>query len=200
MLFRSEASIEGDTQKINEITKEISEIKQLVSQHQELFKHKPDFLGGDLDTQEDARLFYRAMVRKLLDGNIGKTERILHAVMRGEITTMDELANALNPESAPNMDQQLERNWLESRLNIVRYGKETPGVIFNACLLPDSDKLLKSERLFNPMIFSKGRKGYQIDHLIPNNGDHTIQDFEGYEEIDSLANLAPLEKIGRAHV
>jgi len=185
---------EPEIEKYNQMIKDLS-LKE--AKYQDLFKDLPDFLGGDLITLKEQWSFYRAMTRKVLDGDIGKTERILHAVMRGEIDNMEILCKKLSPESAGDLNDAPDPGWLRAILLSARYSSKKPQLIFNACLLPERGLLLSAESVqpeFDPLNFGTKKIDYQIDHLIPNQSSHTMENERGYEQIDNLVNLAPLNK------
>lgn len=193
-----EAKEEKNVQEIEKYNQKIKELFLDEPKYQDLFKDLPDFLGGDLITLKEQWSFYRAMTRKVLDGDIGKTERILHAVMRGEIDTMEILCKKLSPESAGDLNDAPDPGWLRAILLSARYSSKKPQLIFNACLLPKRGLLLSAESVqpeFDPLNFGSKKSDYQIDHLIPNQSSHTMENERGYEQINNLVNLAPLNTV-----
>jgi uncharacterized protein with ParB-like and HNH nuclease domain len=175
---------------IEEIGNKIHDLEDKEQEFPNLFDELPDFLGGDLDTQQDLKKFYRAVMRKVLDGNIGKTEKILHRVLRGHIKSMDELSSALNPDGAGDIDDKANGNWLKQVILKSKKKSANPRIIFNSCLLPKRDESSKRDD-FQPMIFKNGANYYNIDHLIPD--DDANKDVRGHKELQNLVNLAPLE-------
>ncbi len=179
-------------QRISELNVKIQELENIEEKVPNLFTDLPDFLDGDLDTQDDMFKFYRAMVRKVLDGNIGKTDKILHGVMRGTFNSVDEIANELNPDLAGGISEPPNQNWLRGRLLSVDYSSGYARLVFNACILPNRGKSVSSQPRFNPFIFKNATGFYNIDHLIPDSKSNKM--LSGYNQLQSLVNLAPLER------
>jgi len=185
------ANDNSETDRIDELDQEIKSILDKERPFPGLFDDLPDFLDGDLDTEDDKVKFYRAMVRKVLDGNIGKTEKILHEIMRGTLTSMDEVSEALNPDNAGTITGPANENWLKGKLMTAKKTGGTPKLVFNACLLPLRGQSTASQVPFKPMIFRNGTGFYNIDHLIPDS--KSDENLRGYNELQTLVNLAPLE-------
>ncbi len=175
---------------IGEIEGKIQDIEYKEQEFPNLFDELPDFLGGDLDTQQELNKFYRAVMRKVLDGNIGKTEKILHEVMRGTLETMDMLSSKLNPDGAGDINNNPNENWLKGVILKSNKKGGNPKIIFNACLLPERNKPLGGEH-FHPMIYKNATNYYNIDHLIPDSDQN--KDARGLLELQYMVNLAPLE-------
>lgn len=177
-------------EEIQETKDEIEELEDIEALYPELLSELPDFLGGELDTQQDLKKFYRAVMRKVLDGNIGKTEKILHKVLRSEIQTMDELSAELNPTGSGDIDLDVNATWLKSM--ILKSKKADAKIIFNACLLPN--RAIQSGRSqFKPLIYKSATNYYNIDHLIPDSSSFVNNGLRGKTEIQSIINFAPLE-------
>lgn len=185
------AQDEGNSVEISNLNTKISQIQQKQQIFPNLFDNVPDFLDGDLDTQDDSIKFYRAMVRKVLDGNIGKTEKILHQIMRGVYTTLDEISEQLNPDPAGSISGQPNENWLRAQLLSSDKSSGKPKLVFNACLLPVRGKSTLSQSKFSPLIFRNATGFYNIDHLIPDSNNN--EKLRGVNELQNLVNLAPLE-------
>ncbi len=178
------------TEEIEEIKDKITDIENNEVDYPDLFDDLPDFLGGDLDTNENIKKFYRATMRKVLDGNIGKTEKILHSVIRGSIQSVDELSEELNPDLAGQIDDPPNHNWLKGVILKSKKKSANPKIIFNACLLPDRNSRLGRSQ-FHPMIYKNGTNYYNVDHLIADSQKNTSA--RGLLELQNMVNLAPLE-------
>lgn len=177
----------SDPSLIKDIESKISKIEKIESEYPELLVELPDFLGGKLDTQQDLKKFYRAVVRKFLDGNIGKTEKILHMVMRGTLDSMDKLSEKLSPEASGCLDE-INKGWLKSV--ILKSKKPQAKIIFNVCLLPERND--PSKRIdFKPLIYKNATNYYNIDHLIPDSLKK--EELRGLTELQTIVNFAPLE-------
>jgi hypothetical protein len=173
---------------IQDIKDEITDLEDKESEFPELLIQLPDFLGGKLNTQNELKKFYRAVMRKLLDGNIGKTDKILHMVLRGTINSMDELCKTLSPEASGDIDADVNRGWLKSM--ILKAKKTESKIIFNACLLPDRNVQAIREQ-FKPFIYKTATNYYHIDHLIPDSKSDSR--LRGKIELQNIVNFAPLE-------
>ena len=169
------------------IKSEIEEIKAFEAGNQvgDLFLDLPDFLGGDLDTTNDVRLFYRATIRRLLSGSIGRTADVLHKIMRNQIKTMKDAAEEINANESGTLDTDVNKNWLRGRLIDVNISKSKR--IFNACLAPKRN----STSNFEPFFYSTRTNFYNIDHLIADS--KADKNKPGYDEVQSIVNFAPLE-------
>lgn len=177
-------------EEIDEIKNKIQDLEEKQKEFVELFDELPDFLGGDLETQEDLRTFYRAVMRKVLDGNIGKTEKILHQILRGTLNSMDSISRELNPDGAGDITDEPNHNWLAAVITKSKYKTVNPKIIFNACLLPDRDKIAGRNQ-FKPLIYKNSTNSYNIDHLIPDSDKN--EKAKGLTELQNIVNLAPLE-------
>ena len=175
---------------IEEIEGKIEVIEDNEQAYPNLFDELPDFLDGNLNTEEDLKKFYRAVMRKVLDGNIGKTEKILHATIRGTLDTMEKIAIELNPDLAGEINNEPNHNWLKSVILRSKKKSANPKIIFNACLLPDRSQKAGRDQ-FNPMIYKNGTNFYNIDHLIADSQQN--KGARGLLELQSMVNLAPLE-------
>ena len=179
-----------DPEDIQHCKDEIEEFETVEAQYPELLIELPDFLGGTLDTQQDLKIFYRAVMRKVLDGNIGKTEKILHKVLRGTIQSMHDLSTELNPNESGGIDMDVNGFWLKSM--ILKAKKSDAKIIFNVCLLPDRN-IESGRSQFNPLIYKSATNYYNIDHLIPDSSNFVDNGLRGKTEIQSIINFAPLE-------
>lgn len=145
----------------------------------------PDFVGGTENTTNDCRLLLRAFYRRLIDGTIGQMTGIMQDIINENISTVEEIASKVNPESkAGKMNVNPSNLWLTQSLRTIDPTKAKR--IFNACLLPDSGSTNK----FEPMVFDNKPGCWNIDHLIPKS--HKISNVEGEKQISQLVNLAPL--------
>jgi len=186
-----DAKAAKDSDRIDELEVELRSLIPLEQEYPDLFLDLPDFLDGDLDTRDDIRKFYRAMVRKILDGNIGKTENILHQIMRSTLKTMDEVSAALSPDASGALHDPPNENWLKGKLLTSDKSSGKPKLVFNACLLPLRGQSTESQDPFTPLIFRTGTGFFNVDHLIPDSkSDKTLR---GHIELQNLVNLAPLE-------
>ena len=79
---------------LSEISKHEMEALEIVP---DLYKDLPDFLDGDLDTRDDIAKFYRATIRRVITGSVGRTAYILHKIMRRQIKTMDKASEEMCP-------------------------------------------------------------------------------------------------------
>lgn len=180
-----------DTGRIDEINNMLLHFSNNEEEYPGLFDDLPDFLDGELETHSDILKFYRATVRKILDGNVGKTESTLHKIMRGSFTTLDEVSTDLNPDNAGEINDPPNENWLKGKLSTTSKKGGLPKLLFNACLLPLRGQPSTSREQFSPLIFKLGANFYNIDHLIPDS--KADEKLRGFKEIQYMANLAPLE-------
>ena len=145
----------------------------------------PDFVGGSEDTTNDCRLLLRAFYRRLIDGSIGQMSSIMQDVINGNISTVDQIAENVNPEDkAGKLDKNPLNLWLTQSLRTMDPTKSKR--IFNACMLPDRGIAGK----FLPKVFENRAGSWNIDHLIPKT--HKIKNTEGEKQINQLVNLSPL--------
>ena len=187
-LLDLEASTSSTPEEIIDVKDELTDLKEKEGEFPDLLNQLPDFLGGDLETQNELKKFYRAVMRKVLDGNIGKTEKILHMVLRGTIGSMDQLSEELSPEFSGNINLEVNGAWLKSM--ILKAKKTEAKIIFNLCLLPDRNVQSTKEQ-FRPLIYKNATNYYNIDHLIPDK--KSDQKLRGLLELQNIVNFAPLE-------
>jgi hypothetical protein len=168
--------------------KELEILTVLKEEHPNYYTDLPDFLGGQLDTTEDALLFLRASYRRVMNGDVGTTAPILDRLMNKEIRTMQELANEFNPEeSAGQLQNAPNPGWLRSSLDRKK-GTGHAKPFFNACLLPDRNS---GETEFNLLVYGAKLGQWNLDHLIPKT---RIATGEGAIDGYKVVNLAPLDK------
>ena len=156
--------------------------------HDELFGNLPDFLGGDLCTMDECRLYYRAVIRRLIDGRVGRTGITLDRLMQNRLNDIQELADSMNPDESGGLDNSPAENWTKGRLSTLK--KDYAKRIFNAHLAPDRTATSDG---FTPLIYSTRTGYYNIDHLIPESSVRTNQPGEKIISPGYLPNFAPLE-------
>ncbi len=145
----------------------------------------PDFVGGTESTTNDCRLLLRACYRRVIDGTVGQMTSVLQDIISEKINTVNEIAEAINPEStAGKINVDPSDLWLKQSLRTIDPTKAKR--VFNACLLPNRGSTNK----FEPMVFENKPRAWNIDHLIPKS--HKIKNKEGEKQINQLVNLAPL--------
>jgi len=199
-LKNAKETIVADTEKlkkenIKEETKKkyedkISQLESLQEKYPNYYADLPDFLGGELDTTENALLFLRASYRRVMNGNVGTTAPIVDRLMNKEITTMQQLANEFNPgEQAGDLQNAPNAGWLRSSLDRKK-GTSNAKYYFNACLLPNRDDV---DTDFPLLVYGSRTGQWNIDHLIPKT---RIATGEGAIDGHKIVNFAPLD---RAH-
>ena len=171
--------------KINENIREIDEEGE---EFESLFSELPDFLGGNLSTIDDCRLYYRAVIRRLIDGRVGRSGYTLDKLMQERFNGIQKLSDSMNPDEAGDLGTDLGENWTKGKLGVLKmdYAKR----IFNACLAPDKTGPADN---FSPLIYHNKTGYYNIDHLIPESS--AKKDLPGGKIISPgyLPNFAPLE-------
>lgn len=139
------------------------------------------------ETLGDLHEFYRACVRRVINGDIGKTSFVGESMLRGDTATqgLSALANHMNPAvfAGPLADDPA-ATWLHGRLRTCT--KEKSKVVFNAYLLPERGS---AAARFEPVVYGQKNKHYQIDHIIPNaTGAINEED----RNLQLLVNFCPL--------
>jgi hypothetical protein len=169
------------------LQEEKDKLEELRNAYPDYYRDLPDFLGGTLDTTQNAWLFLRAAYRRQMNGNIGSTAPIVDRLMNRDITTMAGLANEFNPtEDAGPLNKNPNENWLRSRL-LAKGGTTQAKFYFNACLLPER---IDGGTKFAPLIYGGKVGQWNIDHLIPRS---KVLAGEGNNEGKKIVNLAPLD-------
>jgi len=109
-------------------------------------------------------------------------------LMKGDITTMDELATEFNPEiDAGPLQNEPNRTWLTGRLT-AKVGTAMGQKFFSAMLLPERDS---GTTEFNLLVYGTKAGQWQVDHLI---ADKKLLVGEGNTEGKKITNMAPLDK------
>jgi hypothetical protein len=166
---------------------EKDELTQLQQTYPDYYRDLPDFLGGSLDTTQDALLFLRAAYRRQMNGDIGSTAPIVDRLMNRDITTIAHLAEEFNPEEdAGPLNQGPNEEWLRGRL-LAKGGTSQAKYYFNACLLPIRNS---GNTEFNILVYGNRVGQWNIDHLIPNS---RIVAGDGNIEGKKIVNFAPLD-------
>lgn len=169
------------------LQKERDELTQLQQKYPDYYRDLPDFLGGSLDTTQDALLFLRAAYRRQMNGDVGSTAPIVDRLMNGDITTMATLAEEFNPdEDAGPLNQSPNEEWLRGRL-LAKSGTSQAKYYFNACLLPARNS---GETEFKLMVYGSKVGQWNIDHLIP---VKKLVIGDGKIEGKKIVNFAPLD-------
>jgi hypothetical protein len=149
----------------------------------------PDFFGAAPTSKEDAELhnLLVACYRVLLDGKIGRTREFAEKCLKGQYPDLDALGDAMSRQFLHiGLSSSVNLGWLRAAL--LRTDKQRAKRIFNACLLPL--KTGKRGASFAPIVFGRGSKQFNVDHLIPESMG--IRNSSGYAEINGIGNFAPL--------
>jgi uncharacterized protein with ParB-like and HNH nuclease domain len=172
----------------NRLQNEQKNIEELKNKFPGYYINLPDFLGGTLNTDDNGLLFLRAAYRRQMNGDIGSTAPIVDKLMKGDITTMDELSTEFNPEiDAGPLQNEPNRTWLTGRLT-AKVGTAMGQKFFSAMLLPERDS---GTTEFNLLVYGTKAGQWQVDHLI---ADKKLLVGEGNTEGKKITNMAPLDK------
>ena len=144
---------------------------------------KPDFLGGQLDTDDDLRVLLRAFYRRIIGSSMNRADGSASKLIHGSVdfNSMEKIANDVNP-CEEKLDEYVDEYWIKT--NIKKSNLNKLKRIFNACLLPTKN----SAQIFQPLQYGSGN-GWSIDHLIQN-GKQTKNN-EEHEYIETVMNKIP---------
>jgi hypothetical protein len=137
-------------------------------------------------TLQELHEFYRACVRRSLNGDIGKTGFVGAELMRVDFdASLSHLAARICPVASGALDARINSAWLKGRL--WGSGKDTSKVIFQAYQLPQRDD---DGYVFAPIQYGVNSASYHIDHIIPTVA--LARDMPERERCDSLVNFCPV--------
>ena len=146
----------------------------------------PGFENGEhLDSNELA-VFLRGCYRVLIDGSIGKTNKIMMDLFKNSDNDLINAAQALSHTYLEiKMDEPVDMAWLTSKLQQIEHNNAQR--VFNLCRLPE----LNDDSGFTPDDYNRNKDGYIIKQLIPVKPS-AIKNQPGELQIKKLPNLIPL--------
>lgn len=146
----------------------------------------PDFLGGQLKTNNDLHVLLRAFYRRVVDSSMNRADvsasKLIQAKNPEMLQNMRVVANDINPTDE-NLDASVGEAWIKSNIRQSNTGKARR--IFNACLLPSSN----SNNSFQPLYYGPGN-GWAVDYLIPKKSRSRSSVVD--EQMDALVNKIPI--------